>query len=208
MPKLSVLDRLMNSVEINSNSCWISSLNKGHKYARLRTADKKHVYAHRFMYEEKIGPIPPGLMVCHRCDTPKCVNPEHLFLGTAKDNVNDMISKGRRKGGRPAVEEQLICSIANENPSYTSKDIAKELGCWNGTVSKCLAKHGLARGALKGTQHTKAKLTEEDVYYIRKSTESGAALARKFDVTHNSIRAIKARKNWKHLPEEELNDIC
>ncbi|HBR21586.1 MAG TPA: hypothetical protein DD713_03315 [Nitrospiraceae bacterium] len=50
---------------------------------------------HRFMYELCIGPIPEGMLVCHTCDIERCGNPEHLFLGTHKDNTQDAINKGR-----------------------------------------------------------------------------------------------------------------
>ncbi len=58
-----------------------------------------HTYAHRASYERWKGKIPKSLFVCHRCDNTWCINPDHLFLGTAKDNTQDAVSKGRMRNG-------------------------------------------------------------------------------------------------------------
>ena len=64
-------------------------------YGRFRPTGEKVITAHRFAWKLWRGLIPDGLCVLHHCDTPSCVNPEHLFLGTVADNTNDMVKKGR-----------------------------------------------------------------------------------------------------------------
>ena len=73
---------------------WTKRLNN-EGYGGLRVGPKM-VLAHRLCYFLAFGPIPDGLLVCHRCDNPKCINPHHLFAGTNRDNLWDSISKGRR----------------------------------------------------------------------------------------------------------------
>lgn len=78
------------------NGCWLwtgSFTTPG--YGQFR-ADGKNLSTHRYAYEISRGPIPKGLLVCHHCDNPKCVRPDHLFLGTHKDNHDDSVAKGRR----------------------------------------------------------------------------------------------------------------
>lgn len=71
---------------------------------RRKSSNGKHVYvsingkivaAHRYAWEQANGPIPESMFVCHRCDNPPCINVDHLFLGTPKDNTRDMALKGR-----------------------------------------------------------------------------------------------------------------
>lgn len=78
--------------------------------------DGKPVLAHRIAYEHKHGPIPKGMVIMHLCDNPSCCNPDHLILGTYKDNNHDEIMKGRSKGLRKNVLPDLIkrvCFLQN-----------------------------------------------------------------------------------------------
>lgn len=76
---------------------WRAALNSA-GYGVMASAPgrgAKTVKAHRYSWQMHRGPIPKGMFVCHRCDNPKCVRPDHLFLGTSGDNHSDMVRKGR-----------------------------------------------------------------------------------------------------------------
>jgi len=76
--------------------CWIWEGFKSHNgYGRLRITNNKRIPSHRFSYELFKGNIPQKLLVCHHCDNPSCVNPDHLWIGTHKENMHDMIRKQR-----------------------------------------------------------------------------------------------------------------
>lgn len=80
------------------DGCWIWQGNKNPKGYGYMSDNGRLRTAHRVSYEKFCGPFPPHLQVLHRCDTPSCVNPDHLFLGSNIDNVQDRVAKGRSVG--------------------------------------------------------------------------------------------------------------
>lgn len=78
------------------DACWLWTAFVTPKGYGCTRSGGRNAPAHRVAYELAHGPIPDGLYVCHRCDVRACCNPAHLFLGTAKDNTQDMLRKGRQ----------------------------------------------------------------------------------------------------------------
>lgn len=77
--------------------CWVwtGSKHRGRQHGQIGLRAGVLLWTHRLSWELTNGPIPGGLFVLHHCDNPPCVNPDHLWLGTQRDNVADMVAKGR-----------------------------------------------------------------------------------------------------------------
>ena len=151
-----------NTIPEPNSGCWLwtAYVPEEPGYGRIRTRSTgASESAHRASFQVYKGPIPAGMMVCHKCDVRSCVNPDHLFLGSASDNMRDAASKGRMK--------------------------------W---------KSGEKRNLPKGEAHPAARLTEQDVKFIRESPEPGLRLARRFGVANITISRIRRRIIWRSVP--------
>ena len=134
MPPVPIppLERFWKNVEI-TDSCWIwNGLKDVDGYGRFYINSKTGVRAHRFCYElynEKIG---DGMCVCHSCDMPSCVNPDHLWIGTNIDNINDRTKKGRSASGEDNGNSKLtkeeVLTIRNKyfTGKFSSRKLSKE----------------------------------------------------------------------------------
>lgn len=108
------IDRFLSKIDktSNTNGCWVYTGRKDRDgYGRFDVGGKI-VGAHRYMLEISGIQVPTNKVVCHKCDNPSCVNPAHLFVGTQRDNVLDMYSKGRWvqkerwvQKGRPTIKD-------------------------------------------------------------------------------------------------------
>ena len=131
-----------------TETCWLWTGNLGARYGQLLIGYRT-VKAHRFSYELHIGPIPPGMNVLHKCDVPACVNPAHLFLGTQKQNFEDMERKGRRSSMFPLgparhpdtkLSREKAAEIRRRYAAgETNKaELARQYGCGRTTIREVL----------------------------------------------------------------------
>lgn len=142
----------------NPNKCWnwIAGKEKdgyGRLNIRVNPIEQQgrrqlKVIASRLSYFINFGIDPVGFAVLHKCDNPSCVNPNHLFLGTNKDNTSDMIEKGRshdRKGsknGMNKLNDDQIKNILKEYSTgqFTQKEIGKKYGVVQQTIERIVNK--------------------------------------------------------------------
>lgn len=119
-----MIDRFWAKVK-KTDTCWLwaaSTCGIGYGQIGNGPAGSGCSMAHRYSYEIHKGPIPKGLCVCHKCDNTRCVNPDHLFLGTNHDNIKDMIKKGRHIKGAKIGGTKRSGELSH-NSKLTEKDI-------------------------------------------------------------------------------------
>jgi len=152
--KEELFTRFYANVQPEPNTgCWFwdgSLRNDG--YGQFAVNGKQHG-SHRLSYQLHKGPIPLGMQVCHTCDTPSCVNPDHLWLGTPKDNAVDKVAKGRinpafgeANGGSKLTNEQIILiRELYEAKHLNQRELGEKFSVAHQTISKIVRKERWVR---------------------------------------------------------------
>lgn len=157
-------------------------------YGAISTGSKckgthRQIGTHVAAWEGEHGPVPYGLMVCHHCDTPACINPAHLFLGSSADNANDASRKGRL--------DWTDRHASRTDPTRIPR------GDRHGSRTH-------PESIPRGTKQGPAKLNDDKVREIRADHAKGesiASIARRMEVGESTIRRVVQRTHWTHVKE-------
>lgn len=152
------------------NRCWNWKKTFVGKYGQHFSRGKVWL-AHRFAYTFFKGPIPKGLLVCHKCDNPRCVNPNHLWIGTYLDNKHDCMKKKRHAFG-------------NRHPARSKKYGAAFRLRLSGTNNS-------------NASLTDSKVRQ--ILKLHKEGKTQVFLAKRYGVWTNTIANVVHRRNWRHV---------
>jgi DNA-binding XRE family transcriptional regulator len=187
------------------DGCWdIVAGRPPKRYGRVRI-DGQLVQAHRFVWELTYGPIPKGMKVCHDCDNPSCVNPEHLFLGTQKDNMQDAVRKGRMYQPKVKLTGAQVVEIRERYAigGITQRELGEEFGVDRRTVTQVVTGANWKLFGGKLSTQNRRKLTVGQVAEIRKKyRDSGVLqceLAEEYEISRSAISLIVRRKRWRQV---------
>jgi hypothetical protein len=165
----------------SSDGCWLWIGARRGSYGMFRPTADTQISSHRMAYELANGPIPDGLCVCHRCDNPLCVRPDHLWLGTIGENNADRVAKGRSATGD------------RSGPRLHPERLRRGPGSYPNRRPEMY----------QGTNNKRARLTNEIVTAIRAEYATGTttqeAIGRKYGISQPHVQQIVSRRIWTHI---------
>jgi hypothetical protein len=144
----SLAERFWKKVR-KSDGCWIwtgGTANRGYGVIGCEDNPRKQMHAHRASWIIHFGPIPEGQQVCHQCDNPPCVKPDHLFLGTQAENLADASKKKRLVGNRGAFkgESNLQAKLTEDSV----RDIRRRYALGGITQGALALEFGVSEGLI------------------------------------------------------------
>lgn len=193
-----------------TETCWLWTAGKTSDGYGSFKIGKRSVRSHRFSFELVNGPIPKGMLICHRCDVPSCIRPEHLFIGSNAENHQDRNKKGRQargsKSGRAILTEADVLLIRGS--TETQKVLAVRYGVDPSTIG--YARRGKNWSHLLDTKHMSPAIpaclslesTLDDFHEFRKRVDSDTAAALLM-----LVDAIKGREEPLLTPKEAANAL-
>ncbi len=202
----------------DGDDCWLWTAAKNtNGYGAFAWTEERQ--AHRAAYRLMIGPIPNGAVVRHRCDTPLCVNPAHLLLGTQAQNMGDAVERDRVSRGAHHGNAKLTDAQAREIlvSTDTALRLSKRYGVHPDLVRMIqrgarwahLDAHNLPlRTQLRrlhgstGEAHHSTHLTAYDVVAIRADTRTNREIGEAFRISPTTVSNIKNYKQWAHVPAD------
>ena len=201
-----------NSFPITECGCWIwmRSVNDL-GYGKIQIKGKT-IGAHRASWLAYRGDIPIGSLVCHQCDVPSCINPNHLFLGSHSDNAHDRERKGRgqnlkgQNNNNAKLTDDIVRTIRHSTlPRWK---LAKKFGIRSSTVWSIQTQNNvwphiawpsppIDYGKIKTRRNRGKKITAKQAEEIFNSQDRQCVIARRYGISHTLVRYIKSGRVWK-----------
>lgn len=223
---IKFMNRIEPTKDKSANECWHwIGLKSKYGYGKM-CINSKNLTAHRFMYEMINGDIPSNMFICHKCDNPACVNPNHLFLGNVRDNTVDMVQKNRApnyKGNnnpRSKITDKIVLEIYNKAKysGISYNKLAREYKISASLVSEIM--RGNLWGHLnlepyqkynsKKNSNHRNKLTQEQVIEIyslkRDKFLEKEQIAKTYGVSGDTIKAIWQGRNQIRIKENNCDN--